>query len=257
MKVTKIILAIAVLLCATLMGCHKGELVEKIPNSEIPDMLFRDYLLLHFDTNLDGFISKKEAKAVKEIDLRDVKAGINFLAGIEYFTSLEKLFLGIMSIERLDLSALSMLEVLDCSGCPLKTLVLPESKRLKSLYGSGSLNSINLNDFELLEDFTFNGTIDKLDIINSSVKRIVCNQIKNLNIGNLPNLEFMSIRNNDNISHLIGNHAVDLTKSTKLKSLTCEYIRCEINISQCTTLEELMLLNVGNKTVDLSKNTAL
>jgi len=253
-------------LSVVLFACHKDILVEKIPNSEIPDLFFRDFLLLHFDTDMDGFISKAEAKAVKEIDLSNVK-GISSVAGIEHFTSIEKLIVKFTAIENLDLKSHSMLERLDCSvNSGLKTLVLPESKRMKSLNCSDTrIVSINLTDFKFLEDFTFNQTvnighaIDDLMIKNSSVKSVFCNiNIKHLNMSNLPDLEYLSITGDESFhwSYTV-DQTVDLTKSAKLKSLKCEYIRCDINVNQSTALEELFLVHVNNKTLDLSKNTSL
>ena len=270
MKKMKIVFGIATLIVTVLVilnGCNKDD-IERIPLTEIPDTVFREYLLKNFDTDRDGFISKEEAKAVKVIDLSDLSylsEGIKSLTGIANFTSLEKLIInGIYYLELLDLSANSMLEVLDCSWNPqLKTLILPDSKRLKSFSCSGTrLPTIDLSGYEFLEDFTFNqGTsfydhvIGKLSISNSSVKRIECNHpIQDINISNLSNLESLSIKS----THFVnGIHAVDLTKSTKLKTLTCDYVRCVIDISQCTVLEELKWTHVGNKTVDMSKNTAL
>jgi Leucine-rich repeat (LRR) protein len=142
----------------------------------------------NFDTDMDGFISKKEAEAVKEIDLSNVRGEIHSLAGIEYFTSIEKLSVNHTSIESLDLSANSMLEILDCSGNPyLLTLALPESKRLKSLNCSNTkLESVNLNGYAFLEDFTFinapNFSAGTLSISNSSVKRVQCDNFQNLHI---------------------------------------------------------------------------
>jgi len=260
MRKIKIILGIAAL-TAILFACHKDELVEKIPNSEFPDMLFRDYLLLHFDTDMDGFISKNEAKAVKEMDLSNM--GIKSLAGLDYFTALEKLIVMNNSLESLNLSAFSMLEVLDCSNNHyLKTLVLPESKRLKSLNCSDTrLMSISLNEFKFLEDFTFINnvlgahSIEVLDIVNSSVRTILCNNtIKFLTIRDLPDLEHISIKSSQ---YSGGTPIVDLTKSTKLKILTLSNFPCNINISTCTAIEELFVEYISNTTVDVSKNTAL
>ena len=309
METAKNVFAFAIFFGTVFIGCSKDEL-ERIPISDIPDMSFRNFLLVHFDTDNDGFISTKEAKAVKEIDLRGLY--FNSYKGIEYFTSLEKLWnIGIgeegfeldMSVfpeltvlscrfyptkgrpgldldknvklrelyfygsyaQILNLKNNAKLETLDCSESTyLQTLILPESKRLKSLNCSNTgLKSVNLIGFELLEDFTFyseqrdfSHSIGKLEITNSSVKRIFCTGVQDLIINNLPDLEIMSIKSFSgfNISF---NHTVDLTKSTKIKSLTCEYLDCEINVSQCTALEELTLGYVGNKTLDLSKNTAL
>ena len=261
MKKIKILLGIAAL-SAALFACNKEELVEKIPNSEIPDMLFRDYLLLHFDTDMDGFISKKEAEAVKEIDISNVR--INSLTGIHFFTSLEKLIVHVSSIESLDLTSNSKLEVLDCSdNADLISLVLPDSKRLKSLNCSYTrIGSISLNGFEFLEEFSFSQkyrghTVEKLEINNSSLKRFIFdNGVRILNINNLPNLEFLSIRNANDIN---GNHTVDLSKSTKLKFLSCEYLNCEINTSQCPSLEELILNLIIAKPLklDISNNKTL
>jgi len=301
MKKIKIVLGIAALIVA-LFACHKDELAEKIPISEIPDLAFRNYLIVNFDADNDGFICLREASAVKVIDLSNV-SGVTSLKGIEYFTSLEVLIGGgtgmdlsncLMlrvlntlnydisnlninknvnlkelycysskpldlsknialeklfckgNFETLDLKTNSALQILDCSESGLISLVLPDSKRLKNLNCEKTqIKTFDLNGFELLEEFNFYNssnqyhTIEKLDISNSSVKRIFCHiPMRNLNLNNLPELEFLSITSTKD---KIENHKVDLSKSTKLKSLTCEFINCEINISQCAELEELIL----------------
>ena len=276
MKTSKNFLAIILLLGIALTGCNKDEL-ERIPYGEIPDLFFRDFLLVNFDTDVDGFISEKEAKRVKEMDLSE--KSFASLKGIEYFTSLEKLVIGDFSgteldlsknvilkelycsgynLSALDLSKNNMLEVLTCRFNNLQTLNLPESKRLKFLNCSNArLSSVNLSGFEFLEEFIFipdyNGyyhSIEKLEITNSSIKRINCQEVKNLIISNLPNLELLSVKNSYGIS---GNHVVDLTKSTKLKTIVLVGIDCEIKTNLCPDLETLICESYA----DLSKNTAL
>ena len=259
MKPVKNILAIVILLGISFVGCSKDEEIVKIAAGEIPDLAFRDYLLVNFDTDMDGFISTKEAKVVKEIDLSGKV--IATMKGIEYFTSLEKLnMMGCYRGSELDLSKNEMLEALNCSeNGNLQTLVLPDSKRLKILYCSNTqLTSVNLSGFESLEYFEYIGSmgfsIGTLAIVNSSIQSILCLGVQNLNIGHLPKLESMYLKSDDNSGR---SHTVDLTNSKLLKTLSCDYIRCEMDINQCTALEELFWSYGVNKTIDLSKNTAL
>ena len=51
MKQVRLILGIVALIVITLAGCRHEELGERIPISEIPDMEFGNYLLIHYDTN--------------------------------------------------------------------------------------------------------------------------------------------------------------------------------------------------------------
>ena len=304
MKRIKFFSGIVVLMGATLIGCNKEEAVEKIPYGEIPDMIFRDYLLVHFDTDMDGFISVKEAQAVKEIDLSN-KENVASLKGIEYFTSLERLNIrGVWRLEALDLSNNLMLEVLDCSSSDgpngewnlsvtkntnlkelycsnmqtktldlskntaleilfcnnnpfLETLDLSNNKRLRIFncsYTPLNLNSFRFDEYQYLEEF-YNvhpyriAAID-LSISNLPLRVIQCNYVGNMNINNLPDLEHLSIG-----FQYEAIHALNLTKSTKLKSLSLTFINCDIDISNCTALEELTWTSLHP--VDISNNRAL
>lgn len=52
-------------------------------NDDVPDPVFRQYILDHFDTDHDGKLSNDEANSVKHIDCRNM--GITSLKGIERF----------------------------------------------------------------------------------------------------------------------------------------------------------------------------
>jgi hypothetical protein len=184
MKRIKIISGILALISAMIVGCHKDELTEKIPYSEIPDLVFRNYLLVHFDTNMDGFINRQEAMAVKEIDLRGI-GDVKSLQGIEYFTSLEKLYIpGFIWLETLDLSHHLMLEVLDCSyiyGMSPDgyqnglTLNISKNVKLKELYCTHShLNNLDLQNNIALEILDCRNSIfETLDLSNNKRLRII------------------------------------------------------------------------------------
>ena len=180
------------------------------------------------------------------------------------------------AIETLDLRKLEQLEVLMCGknssvstqNLPLlSTLHLPESKRLKSLScWNTDVKTIELNGFQFLEVIEFytisqnsyqSKTLERLDITNSPVKRILCygHNIQSLNINNLPNLELMVIRSSD--FQKKDNQVIDISQSSNLQTIALENITCNLNVNTCTALETLNILGAYTQVSSLNNNTAL
>ena len=272
MKTVKNLIGIVLFISFTFVGCSDDD-IEKIPSSEIPDMVFRDYLLRNFDADLDGFISTKEAKNVKEIDLSNERS-IYSLEGLEHFTSLEKLNINYIFVGELDVSkniklkelyckgisyAFNLnnnleLEVLDCSDSSLESPDISNNKKLKIINITNTFlynKSFNFNEFQQLEEFYCDKEIKDLTINNIPLRVLDVSYVENLNITNLPDLELLIIKGNGEAR----NNTLDLTKSTKLKILKCEYLNCSVDLSNCTVLEELTW--ASGHAVDLSKNKAL
>lgn len=149
-------------------GIH---IVEGHEALEIPDDVFRRYLLENHDTDHDGSISRGEMSAIEVIDCSGM--GIASLAGIEYCDNLTYLDCSRNGISSLNVIGCPKLEVLYAENCsirymhlecntelrelnlssnPLETLIMGVLPRLKRLLLSNTrLTYLNLSGFSALE----------------------------------------------------------------------------------------------------------
>ncbi len=98
-----------------------------ISEAAFPDAAFRQYVSDQFDQDKDGVLTKTEREAVTEINVEDGYNGVKIedLTGIEYFPNLTKLNCSGNALTKLDLSANTKLEELNCSGQTLAVDVAP------------------------------------------------------------------------------------------------------------------------------------
>jgi hypothetical protein len=261
MKTIKNVFGIALLICAILVGCKENEPV-KIPTGEIPDMVFRDYLLRNFDRDLDGFISTEEAKMVKEMNLNNNES-VTSLKGIEYFTSLENLYLrGHHRLEELDLSNNPELRILDCCETYVLNLNLAQNAKLKELYCANiNCNTLSLNNCTELEVLDCSGNLlTTIDFSNSKL-------LKFINLSNNFYLYLQSVNLNE-FKHLEEFYCENVIAEIRelsvsnipLKRFNCPPLNGNINISNLPDLESLSIKNASNEsniTLDLTKSTKL
>lgn len=107
-----------------------------IKEVSIPDAVFKSYCLSIFDTDHDGAISKKEAKAVTSISVPS--KSIASLEGIGSFTSITSLDCKGNRLENLDVSALKQLKNLNCADNKLTGLDISANINLSSLDCTGN-----------------------------------------------------------------------------------------------------------------------
>lgn len=155
---------------------------------EIPDLVFRDWLVNNFDTDSDGYISDFEAEAVKNMDLSSLASSshVHSLEGIEYFTSLETLNCSGHHISELDLGHNTLLTSVVAKDNDIESVNLTKCPALVTLDLSGNaLGSIDLSGNPLLEtlDLDGNSAIGELDIsLNPKLKTL---SAQNLGISRL------------------------------------------------------------------------
>lgn len=162
----------------------------------ISDDNFRAYLLSHYDSDDNGFISASEAAAVKAIDI--CTDNIKTLDGIKYFNNIETLNCK-GSTSRGALTTLILpnekLQVLDCSHNNLDFLSIPYNLvELNCRY-----NNLHIVNFPLCN-------IKKLDIFG--------NYISELNLYMLKDLEEL-------ICGMNSIRTLDVSQNLKLKKLDC------------------------------------
>ena len=186
---TKVISAISSAACAAGLIGFLGATVAAAPveiNEEtFPDEAFRNYVKEKIDTDNDGTLSDPEINKTYEIDFQNKKA--TSLKGIEYFTSLSKLYCegnnlteldlskntGIAllycaknKIGELELSGLKSLEFLDCSSNQLTKLDISANKKLVQVEANkNKITEITLESLDKLTYFmAYSNDFKKIDI---------------------------------------------------------------------------------------------
>ena len=192
----------------------------EINEANFPDAVFRKYVADNFDKDGDGVLSAEEIKAVTEIILFTfMDSGVSDLSGIEYFTSLTKLYCTANNLTSLDLSKNTALTELYCPDNNLTSLDLSKNTALTELYcADNNLTSLDLSNNTELEVLScYNNQITSLDVSNNTA----------LNI-----LECSSNRLT----------SLDVSNNTALKNLwCCENQFTSLDVSNCTALTELVL----------------
>lgn len=212
----------------------------------IPDANFKAYLVENFDTDKDGEISDEEAYEVTSIWCDTMN--INSLQGIEYFTSIRKLYCPGNKLTSLDVSKNSVLMSLVCDFNNLTSINLGNNKNLREIWcAKNELIHLDISQCPNLNlIYCYSNKLSSLDTHNNtSITNISCwsNNIQSLDVSNNKKLEILQCGWND-IQNL------DLSQNSKLKTLSCEYNNLSVldisnNISitslQCFGIENLSL----------------
>lgn len=206
-----------------------GEVTE-IEDTEIvniPDPMFKAYMIWRYDANGDGELSRSEAQNVEAIELQSDEIGS--LEGLErcgslrklnvkstpiergdeykgritsidltHNTALSELRLEFLNIEKINLSQCTELREIGIFLCPIKKLNVSTFKHLCML-GAGycSLESIDLSESPTLKEVHLDN-----------------NMLKTLIVGELPELEYIDINGNQL-------EEVDFSNCRKLNALDC------------------------------------
>ncbi len=220
------------------------------------------------DVNNDDQIQVIEAEAVWGLDLSGTSVNITSLQGIQSFVNLRYLIIPYLNITVLDITALAHLEELDCRNSKLTSLNLSGLSSLKTVDCSGGsglvyINTLNLSGMPALETLRCNGhKIVSLDLSGKpNLREFSCNgnEITSLDLSELSGLEYLECEYN----HLV---QLDITGSPLIKELRCfdnaiseiiigdkeylEVLRCDEN-----ELHEMVLGVMPNlKKIHCSKN---
>ena len=171
----------------------------KTSKTNFPDKTIRK-LAKSYDKNKDGYLSEKEIKKVKSIEIEFTE--IETLKGIEKFSSLEELTL--VSVKKL--------KTLDFSACKkLKKLTITYAPHLKK---------IKFGNINTLREITI-GNCKKLQEVD--VKQQTNLKVLRLNI--LPKVKSINLKKNVKLQKLqlfnIPISKIDLSKNTKLNRFGC------------------------------------
>jgi len=233
---------------AILLSCRKE------PESDIVDIPDQDFLaaLIDFgvDTDGDGIISKTEAEAVEtlhlEIPFDDAK-------GIDAFINLEYL---VCKAGKLDVSANTLLRVLDCSGGGLSCLDVSNNTSIEHLWCSNNeLTSLDVscNSHLITLDCSHNH-LTHLDVMsNPDLSTLTCgyNQLTGLAVSKNSALNSLFCEGNQLTGFIT-------TYNTELFHLYCDENKLtHLDVSGNTKLHDLRCGNNRLTGLYVSKNPLL
>ena len=205
------------------------------PNSpiNIPDAIFKAYLVGTFDTNNDNEISYSEAAKVTIISCYNMS--ISSLSGIEHFTALTELHCYDNQLTTLDVSSNTQLTLLNCAQNQLTTLDV--ANNTKFIY------------FECSENQLTNFDVSK----NTKLIQLGCseNQLTTLEVSKNTALTKLDCSNNQLTT-------LEVSKNTALIELYCP--NNQLTILDVTVNTALMYFDCSTnqlETLDVTKNTAL
>lgn len=255
---------------------------------DFADPDFKAWLVLRYDTDGDGEISRMEARNVTEIN-NSQSTDVTSLGGIEYFvnlqsltwtgyetweddghhvyslltdvdltnnTSLRTLNLSCNQLTSLDLSQNTVLEEFNLNWNQLTSLPLSLNAPLRSVSVSqNQLSALDLSGFSNLRYLDCNNNLlTDLRVAGlSSLENLYCyhNQLSSLDISGCPNLRYLNFGDNQISS-------VDLSSVVLLESLDCYGNQLSsLDVRSCTHLRWLQTVNNQLGVLDLSGLTEL
>jgi len=231
---------------------------------DIPDPNFKDALVnqavvdtdgdgifdADADTNEDGEIDIQEALAVEVLGL--VGKQISSLEGLQEFVNLVEIYVGYNSLQQIEVSTLTQLEVLVCSFNQIKQLDVTANPDLIRL----ELDFNQISDLDLSQNiqlerlwFTFND-ISNIDLsAQSSLLNLNAdsNEIQEIDLSNNPLLVSLAIDNNLlSAIDLSGNPALEFV-DVYGNQLTALDLSNQSNLTLLTCLNnDLSQLNIQN-----------
>lgn len=207
MKRLQILLAALVLLST---GCSKNEETTDITDilvitddlcNKMDDLVFMKYCYDNFDVNQDGKLSRNEANAVKVIKMFSKNSSSQFYAlkslkGIDSFPNLIELDCTGTSLESVNLSKNTKLEIIDIDETKITSIDVSKCTELKELGISGTkISQLNLTKNTKLEDlYAYNSGLTSIDVSK-------CPELKYLNLGRTKVTD-LDISNNTKIERL-------------------------------------------------------
>ncbi len=193
---------------------------ELLANTALVAALMEYYKDISLTANPDGtaFLNDENKRQMAELTGLDVSdCSLTSLAGIEYFTSLERLQCHKNDLTTLDVSKLTNLVTLNCSNNQLKSLDVSSLANLESLTCiDNELTTLSLPT-TLTNLYCYNNALTALDVSKlTSLTYLECdgNLLTELNVSPLTGLKSLTCYNNRMT-------ALDITQNTVLENLLC------------------------------------
>ena len=244
--------------------------VRQVFPIEIPDPVFRKYLLDNFDSDHDGSLSRKEAKSVYVMEVHT--DSVESLAGIEFFPNLERLTVAPRH-DRMNGAGVGDGTDFDTgdwrdSGCfldgehvygKISSIDLSGNPNLRyfECHGNTNITTLDFTGLSKLETINSWGCLNLETVIfpeqNSLIEvSFYATSIESLDVSFLHDLEFLTV------SHGKGITSLDVTRNSKLKRLVIGKHRLSsVDVSCNPELEDLECCISNLESIDVSRNPKL
>ena len=225
--------------------------------SEAPvfaDEGFRNYIYSNFDTDGNGFLSRREVLQIRRIQYEGKEC--KTLAGIEWLESLESLWCDPNELTSLDVSHNVALQFLECGNNQLTSLDVSHNVALQFLWcGYNQLTSLDVSHNVALQYLCCGeNQLTSLDVShNVALQDLLCgyNQLTGLDVSHNVALQFLECRNNQLTS-------LDVSHNVALQDLLCDSIELtSLDLSHNVALQYLYCYSNELTSLDLSHNVAL
>lgn len=201
-----------------------GDDLVAINETNFPDKNWRKIVSVIYDKNGDGFLSSTERnKTFMSLSgylesVCDEDEYIESLQGIEFFSNVQRLYVGSLGLKTLDVSSLTNLTQLTCQGNMLTSLRIGTKQSLTWINcASNELKSINVAGCPQLERLDcYANKLENLDVTaNSRLSELYCqdNALKSLDLSSNSLLTTVYCSNN----HLT---ELDLSENRMLSEVT-------------------------------------
>lgn len=248
-----------IIACYFVVSCSSD---DKAPDiyMNIPDSVFETLLIekgIDSDGEINQQILRTDAKVVNTLDLNDLSKGeIKSLTGIKGFVNLKKLSVTRHAIDRVDLSANTLLDTLYLSGNYISSIDLSsntnlilvdiQSNKLTSI--TGLSKAINLKDLDLSWNY-----FEEFSIHNKSLEvlHFSHNNLKSINTDGAVNLKNIFMPSNKL-------ETVNFSTNTLLETLLISGNKLNhINLENNSKLTHLYISSNSLTNIDVSSNQKL
>ena len=230
------------------MSVMAGKASVVLNSTNFPDATFRAYVSEITGVGVGGTISDAKLQSIFNIDVSD--KGIASLKGVEYFTSLMRLFCDDNQLSSLDVSHNTALTVLNCNSNQLTSLDLSHNTALEMLSCvNNQLTSLDVSHNTALTKLYCG--INQLSILdvshNTALTELDCYSNQ---------LSILDVSHNTALTKLYcwGNQltTLDVSQNTALTWLDCRFnqLMC-LDLSKCTKLDTSSFAEVGNQSKSL------
>ncbi len=176
-----------------------NELEENILNAQvfIPDDNFESALIqLGYDNVLDNYVLRRNIIDIKNLNVE--RNSISSLAGIESFSSLEKLIVSYNNLSNISIANNLKLKHLDLFDNNISSIDVSKNTELETLVlNSNPLNSLSVvNNSKLKELSVFGTNLSSLNLLNN-------NLLTDLDIGSTQ-ISSINLKNNTSLNRFLG-----------------------------------------------------
>lgn len=226
-----------------------------IDESHFPDEGFRNYVNQH--------ATPDNISSITTFDIRDDEFIFNIkdLKGIEFFTSLERLYIQNCNFKTVNLSNNLNLHRLSINKChELNSISITDHPQIDTIviWSCNKFSVANLSNNPKLDhvDFERNNVLQELNLSNNTNFRVLhliyCDNLLKLDVSNDNKLEAMRLWGVENLPYL------DVRSNTQLKDLRIRSHQMKsLDVTNNTKLESLMIWGAPITSLDVSANQKL